>query len=93
MSYTQGKALTPLTVGGSFGDAKIPAAEFTPDRKGTDDIGTYTFRYRAVSAGTSKLRFVYVYPGGLRPTGRSWTCAGGMGRRRFCDGRAHAADG
>jgi|GEM_PF-6502449 len=69
----QGEALIPLTEGGAIGGTKIPAVEFTPKAAGMDDIGTYTFRYTAVAKGTSSLRFVYVYPGGSKPTDRRKT--------------------
>ncbi|MBM4036513.1 MAG: protease inhibitor I42 family protein [Planctomycetes bacterium] len=46
-------------------DAASPRLLFTP-KPGADDksVGTYTFRYRAVKPGQSKLRVVYVSPGG-----------------------------
>lgn len=48
--------------------------KFTPARDAADKaIGTYAFRYRTVDPGTSKLRFVYVSPGGPEPVKRSAT--------------------
>lgn len=73
VSQGEGKALRPLKAGGTIGDTPIPALEFTPDKEGVDDIGTYTFRYTAVAKGTSTLRFVYVYPSGSEPTPRTAT--------------------
>lgn len=48
--------------------------EFTPAKDARDkSVGTYVFRYRAVAAGKSALRFVYVYPGGPFPMRRDAT--------------------
>ncbi|QOV91210.1 hypothetical protein [Humisphaera borealis] len=68
-----GTALTPVVIGGSYGQAAIPAVEFRADNKGVDDIGDYTFRYNTIAPGVSKLRFVYLYPGGSKPTARTAT--------------------
>lgn len=73
VSQRHGTALAPVIVGGSYGDATIPATEFVPDQQGVEDLGTYTFRYRAIAPGKCTLRFVFVYPGGSRPTARTAT--------------------
>lgn len=70
-SHVEGDALAPIKVGGSFGGAPTPITEFTAAEAGSKEIGDYTFRYRAAKVGTSKLRFVFMYPYGGEGRDRS----------------------
>lgn len=52
----------------------LPQTLFIPRPDATDKaLGTYTFRYRAVRPGQSRLRVVYVSPGGPFPMPRRAT--------------------
>lgn len=72
-SAPEGEAVQ--TLGARPGErGRPPQAVFTPKPGAQDEaIGTYAFHYRAVKPGQSRLRVVYVFPGGPEPTIRSAT--------------------
>lgn len=62
-----GTGLKPVKVGGTVGTREIPETEFRPfEGKSEPDpaVGTYRFRFKAVTEGSTDLGLRYIYPGG-----------------------------